>query len=127
VVKLQFHNDFMILYLQKYTKECANNIIFHGELRYKFAAVSKFTGHSTTKCLLTLKTHLCFLKSEGPLNLKKCSWEQEETVSCRLIPLLSHVSFRCTVPLIDHFLLLLVFVKKIVMHYLSQNFSITIN
>jgi hypothetical protein len=44
-------------------------------------------------------TRLCFLKSEGPLNLKKCPSEQEETISCRLIPLLTHVSFRWTVPL----------------------------
>jgi hypothetical protein len=35
VAKLQFHYDFfMILYLQKYTKKCANNINFHEELRY---------------------------------------------------------------------------------------------
>jgi hypothetical protein len=33
-LKLQFHHDFMILYLQKYTKKCANNINFHVELRY---------------------------------------------------------------------------------------------
>jgi hypothetical protein len=30
--------------------------------------------------------------------------EQEETISCRLIPLLTHVSFRCTVPLIFNFI-----------------------
>jgi hypothetical protein len=80
----------MILYFQKYTKKCANNIDFHVELRYNsdsgttqaaitviaafraplphtFAAASKFTGHSITKCLLTLETRFCFLKSEGPL------------------------------------------------------------
>jgi hypothetical protein len=46
-----------------------------------------------------LKTCLCFLKSEGPLNLKKNPSEQWQVISCRLIPLLTHVSFRCTVPL----------------------------
>jgi hypothetical protein len=33
-----------------------------------FTAVSTFTGHSKTKCLLTLKSHFCLLKSKGPLN-----------------------------------------------------------
>jgi hypothetical protein len=37
-------------------------------LPHTFAAVSTLTGHSTTKCLLTLKTRFFFLKSEGPLN-----------------------------------------------------------
>jgi hypothetical protein len=40
-------------------------------LPHTFAADSTLTDHSKTKCLLTLKTRLCFLKSEGPLNLKK--------------------------------------------------------
>jgi hypothetical protein len=40
-------------------------------LPHTFTAVSTFTGHSKTKCLLTMKTRFCFLKSEGPLNIKK--------------------------------------------------------
>jgi hypothetical protein len=35
---------------------------------HTFAADSTLTGHAKTKCLLTLKTCLRFLKSEGPLN-----------------------------------------------------------
>jgi hypothetical protein len=37
-------------------------------LPHTFAADSTLTDHSTAKCLLTLKTRLCVLKSEGPLN-----------------------------------------------------------
>jgi hypothetical protein len=74
---------------------------YRAPLPHTFAADSTLTDHSKTKCLLTLKTRLCFLKSEeGPLNLKKkYPSEQWQVISCRLIPLLTHVSFRCTVPL----------------------------
>jgi hypothetical protein len=37
-------------------------------LPHTFTAVSTLTDHSIANCLLTLKTHFCFLKSEGPLN-----------------------------------------------------------
>jgi hypothetical protein len=37
-------------------------------LPHTFAADSSLTDHSTAKCLLTLKTRLRFLKSEGTLN-----------------------------------------------------------
>jgi hypothetical protein len=37
-------------------------------LPHKFAADSTLTDHSITKYLITLKTRLCFLKSEGPFN-----------------------------------------------------------
>jgi hypothetical protein len=70
-------------------------------LPHTFTAVSTLTDQSITKCLLTLKSRFCILKSEGPLNLKKYPSEQEETISCRLKPLLTHASFRCTVPLND--------------------------
>jgi hypothetical protein len=69
-------------------------------LPHTFAADSTLTDHSTTKCILTLKTRLRFLKSHGHLNLKKYPSEQWQVISCRLIPLLTHVSFSCTVPLI---------------------------
>jgi hypothetical protein len=68
-------------------------------LPHTFTVVSTLTDHSKTKCLLTLKSRFCFLKSEGSLNKKKYPSEQEETISCRLIPLLTHVSFRCAVSL----------------------------
>jgi hypothetical protein len=42
-------------------------------LPHTFVADSTLTDLSTTKCLLTLKTRLRFIKSEGPLNLKKIS------------------------------------------------------
>jgi hypothetical protein len=44
-------------------------------LPHTFAADSTLTDHSTTKCLLRLKTRLRFSKSEGPLNYKKISIE----------------------------------------------------
>jgi hypothetical protein len=34
-------------------------------------AAATFTDQATVKCIKTLKTRLCFLKSEGPLKLKK--------------------------------------------------------
>jgi hypothetical protein len=63
-------------------------------LPHTFAAVSTFTGHSKTKCLLTLTTRFCFLKSEGPLNLKKeYPSEQWQIISFRFsgIPAFSQI------------------------------------
>jgi hypothetical protein len=34
-------------------------------------AAATFTDQATVKCIKTLKTCLCFLKSEGPLKLNK--------------------------------------------------------
>jgi hypothetical protein len=68
-------------------------------LPHTFAGDSTLTDHSRAKCLLKLKTRFWFLKSKGPLNKKKYPSEQWQVISCRLIPLLTHVSFRCTVPL----------------------------
>jgi hypothetical protein len=55
------------------TTQAANTVIAacRARLPHTFAADSTLTDHSAAKCLLTLKTYLRFLKSEGPLNLKK--------------------------------------------------------
>jgi hypothetical protein len=37
----------------------------------KMVAAATFTYQATVKCIKALKTRLCFLKSEGPLKLKK--------------------------------------------------------
>jgi hypothetical protein len=63
-------------------------------------AVSTLTGHSTAKFIKTLKNVFLNLKGQVPLNKKKCPAEREEIISYPLIPLLTYVSFRCTVPLI---------------------------
>jgi hypothetical protein len=68
-------------------------------LPHTFAVDSTLTDHSTAKGLLTLKTCLCFLKSEGPLKKNIYQSEQWQVINCRLIPLLTHVSFCYTVPL----------------------------
>jgi hypothetical protein len=75
-------------------------------LPHTFAADFTLTSTSTTtKCLFTLNTRLRYLKSEGPLKIKKkCPSEQWQVICCRLIPLLTHVSFRCTVPLTNNIL-----------------------
>jgi hypothetical protein len=72
-------------------------------LQHTFAAVSTtLTVHSTTKCFLTLKTRLRFLKSEGPLNFKKMPIGTRGNRKLSIdVPLLTHVSFCCTVPLND--------------------------
>jgi hypothetical protein len=46
-----------------------------------------------------LKNVISNLKGQGPLNLKKFLAAVEEIISFRLIPLLTHASFCCTVPL----------------------------
>jgi hypothetical protein len=46
---------------------------FDTPVSLKFAADATLTGHAIAKCLLTLKTCFCCLKSEGPFNVKKMS------------------------------------------------------
>jgi hypothetical protein len=66
----------------------------------KMVAAATFTDQATVKCIKTLKTRLCFLKSEGPLKFKKNRpAEQLQVISYWLIPLLTPLSFRWTAPL----------------------------
>jgi hypothetical protein len=55
--------------------------------------------NATLKFIKTLKNVILNLMGQGPLNKKKYPAGIEEIISFRLIPLLTTVSFRCTVPL----------------------------
>jgi hypothetical protein len=64
-------------------------------------AAATFTDQATRKCIKTLKTDNNYsLKGRGPLKLKKKRpAERWEIISYPLIPLLTPLSFRWTVPL----------------------------
>jgi hypothetical protein len=55
------------------------------------------------KCIKTLKSEVLILKGQVPLKLKKLPAEQWQVISYRLIPRLTPVSFRCTVPFKGHY------------------------
>jgi hypothetical protein len=67
----------------------------------KFEADATFTKHAPLKvyCIKPLRNVSLNLKGQGSLNFKKYQATDCQIISCRLIPLKTHVSFRCTVPL----------------------------